>query len=233
MKKYLTFAILISFLAAQVIICFPKLATAQTSILPEIEIGDTSQNQIILTFDSGGGSGDSTQEILTALDRYGIKSTFFLTGEWVQKNQELTKQIAARGHKIHNHTFNHPYLTQISDQQIVDELKTTDDLIFSLIGASTKPYFRTPYGDRDERVLQTAANSGYQSVFWTTSAWDWKESEGITAQQVENRILSSLKPGAIYLMHLNTNISGQIIEDVIQKILARGYKIVSLEEGIK
>jgi hypothetical protein len=61
---------------------------------------------------------------------------------------------------------------------------------------------------------------------------DWQESSGITATEVRERILGTLAPGNIYLIHVGDTISGNILEDLILEINKRGYKIVSLEQGL-
>jgi peptidoglycan/xylan/chitin deacetylase (PgdA/CDA1 family) len=78
-----------------------------------------------------------------------------------------------------------------------------------------------------------AVKEGYQSVYWSCDALDWKESSGQTAQQVKARIMENLKPGTIYLMHIGDNITGQILDGVFQEIKSQGYSIASLTQGVK
>jgi len=197
----------------------------------EIGIGDTSKKQVIFTFD--GGSGDkSTGQILEILNSHHVKGTFFLTGMFVKKNRDIVKKIILHGHEIFNHTEDHPYLTELSDAEIANELISANEKMMLGFEKSTKPYFRAPFGNRDARVRNIARSIGYRSVSWTVDADDWRESEGITDDEVKNRILNNIRPGVIYLMHLGDNISGRILDDVFTKIESRGYKIVSLTEGI-
>lgn len=199
---------------------------------PEIIRGNQTQKQIIFTFDAGSGV-QSAQTILAVLEKYNLKATFFITGAFAEKNRQLVKEIVAAGHELGNHTFTHPRLTQISDEQITAELEKTDSLIEEITGRTTRPYFRPPYGDRDQRVLDVAAQAGYRSVYWTVDALDWKENQGETAAQVKARILSNLKPGTIFLMHLGDNLTGQILDEVLGEIQKQGYAVKSLSEGIE
>jgi peptidoglycan/xylan/chitin deacetylase (PgdA/CDA1 family) len=108
-----------------------------------------------------------------------------------------------------------------------------DQALYRVIGKSSKPYFRPPYGDRDERVKSIAASEGYQSVFWTTDAMDWLElSGGETNDSVINRINVNLRPGAIYLMHIGDKITGEILDKVLTDIQNLGFEIVPLTQGI-
>lgn len=202
-----------------------------TQSFTEINIGDTSKKQVIFTFDAGAGT-QSMQKILDVLKKYNVTGTFFITGKWAEANKEYIKTISSNNYEIYNHTYNHPYLTKISDEDIIKELKTTEDLIYSLTGKSTKPFFRAPYGDRNNHVLSVTANQGYRSVYWTVDALDWKESSGETSDQVKDIIYKNLKPGCIYLMHIGDNITGQILDEVFQHVIAQGYSIKSLSQGL-
>ena len=196
----------------------------------EISRGNPTKKQIIFTFDAGAGT-NSLQKILEVTKQHNVKVTFFSTGKFAEKNSELIKQISAEGHEIFNHTYSHPHLTQITDEQIKEELDKTEQIISSLIGKTTKPYFRPPYGDRNSHVLEVAKQEGYQSVFWTLDALDWMTDK--TEEQVKDRIYSNLKNGAIILMHVGDNITGDILDEVFTKIENDSYKIVSLTEGSK
>lgn len=196
----------------------------------EISGGNPAKKQIIFTFD-GGASNVSVQKILETAKKHSVKLTFFVTAKFVEQNPEPIKKIAQEGHEIFNHTYSHPHLTQLTDGQIREELKKCDDVVYNLTGKNTKPYFRPPYGDRDQRVLKIAQEEGYQSVYWSTDALDWMA--GRTAEQVKERIYSNLKPGAIILMHVGDDITGNVLDEVFTYIENQGYKIVSLTEGLK
>jgi peptidoglycan/xylan/chitin deacetylase (PgdA/CDA1 family) len=211
-----------------------KAAQATTSPLTnlkEITRGNITKKEVIFTFD-GGGTVQSADQILNTLSKHHIKGTFFLTGKMIEANPDLVKRIAKEGHEIFNHTYDHPFLTKISNEQITSELINMEKILMKDINLSPKPYFRAPYGARDARVLEATALAGYQSVYWTVDAHDWMNPQKITADQVKTRILSSLAPGNIYLMHLGDSISGAILDDVFTSIESKGYKIVSLTQGI-
>ncbi|MFA6601864.1 MAG: polysaccharide deacetylase family protein [Candidatus Paceibacterota bacterium] len=223
-------------LVGLVIIFSPKLP--DQSVLPvaiperyissrEIIRGDVSKKQVIFTFDGGDGS-QSAEKILEVLAQHQVKGSFFLTGRFVEKNVNLVKKIATEGHEIYSHTYSHPRLPELTNGEITQELKKTEEIMQSLIGVSPKPYFRAPYGDRDRRVLTQAFLNGYQSVYWTVDARDWQESTGMTIDQVKAIVLDNLAPGNIYLMHLGDNITGQILDELFTTIENRGYRIVSL-----
>jgi peptidoglycan/xylan/chitin deacetylase (PgdA/CDA1 family) len=217
----------------------PIAAVQQISAVPainatsdkEIVHGDTTKKQVIFTFD-GGDSSLSSHRILKALAKHHVKGTFFLTGKFVQANPDLVRQMATSGNEIFSHTYSHPHLTTLSDAEIAGELMNMEHVLIAIADVSPRPYFRAPYGDRDARVIADVFKSGYESVYWTVDARDWMEPQGETNASVEDRILSNLAPGNIYLMHLGDNITGSILDDVFTKIENQGYKIVSLTQGL-
>ncbi len=209
------------------------LAPRESFSIEEAEIvsGNRNARQVIFTFDGGSGA-QSGEAILATLKKHGAIGTFFLTGKFAEENPELVKRIAREGHGIFNHTYSHTDLPNNYDEEIKNELLRADEAIRTVTGKTTKPYFRPPYGGRDGRVLKVAADAGYTSVYWTTDALDWKESEGFTAEEARARIFSNLRPGALYLMHIGDAITGKILDEAFLQIKAEGYAIRSLTQGI-
>jgi peptidoglycan/xylan/chitin deacetylase (PgdA/CDA1 family) len=191
----------------------------------------TDANIVVFTFDAGSGD-TSIKAILESLRTHDLIGSFFLTGRWVEQYPADVKAVSNDGHEIYNHTYSHPHLPVMTAADIQAELERTDQLIRDLTNKSTKPYFRPPYGDRNQQVLESAAAAGYQSIYWTVDALDWKESEGVTADQVRERVLSRLAPGAIYLFHVGDSITGAILDGLISEIEARGYVVMSLGQAL-
>lgn len=197
----------------------------------EIVCGDQSKKQVVFTFD-GGSTAQSGEKILEVLAKHNVKGTFFITGKFIQANQALVKKINAGGHEIFNHTYDHPHLPVMKGEEIIKELNRMDMLLKATLGTSSKPFFRLPYGDGDVRVREVAAKAGYQSVLWTVDAHDWGQSIGVTEQEVVDRIMSKLASGNIYLMHIGDDITGNVLDRVFTSIEDKGYKIVSLTQGL-
>lgn len=197
----------------------------------EIAHGNPAKKDVIFTFD-GGATVQSGEKILAVLSKHHVKGTFFLTGKMALANPDLVKKIVAGGNEIFNHTYDHKNLTTLTDQEIIAELSGFESVLWNIAHISPKPYFRAPYGSRDARVLAVAKKDGYTSVFWSVDALDWREPRGETADEVKTKILSTVSPGTIYLMHIGDTITGTILDDVFTQIEARGYKIVSVTEGL-
>lgn len=186
--------------------------------------------RVSITFDCGAGRGYIDQ-ILEILTQKGIPATFFVTGSWAENNPDDVLRISEMGFRIGNHTQNHLYLTEISDQEIISELSSVEEIVFQLTGKSTRPFFRPPYGNRDDRVLEVVASQGYWSIYWTIDSLDWQE--GHDPQWVKDRIISRLEDGAIILCHVASEYTYLVLEELIEEIESKGFSFVPLEDFLE
>jgi peptidoglycan/xylan/chitin deacetylase (PgdA/CDA1 family) len=129
---------------------------------------------ISLTFDDGPSA--VTEGILDTLKAFpggGIKATFFVIGKNAEKRPDLVKRIINDGHVLGLHTWSHPDLTTLSDSDVKQEMRKTQDLIFSIAGV--RPiYMRPPYGALDDRVKNILWRSGFKIIMWNLDTNDWK-----------------------------------------------------------
>ena len=190
---------------------------------------------VALTFDAGSDAG-STATILDVLGASGIRASFALTGEWVEQNPALARRIVDEGHVVMNHSYDHPSFTGVSSDDVVltpesrwDQLGRAEDVIRSVTGATSLPYFRPPFGDQDASVARDAGAAGYRFlVMWTVDSLGWK---GLPAPDVVARCLDGARPGAILMFHVgsaSTDVAA--LPDIIEQLSAAGYRFVALPE---
>ncbi len=198
-----------------------------------ISIGNTSRNTVAFTFDAGADAGYTTQ-ILDTLRANGIHATFGMTGKFAQQNPQLVQRMVNEGHTLINHTYDHASWTgnstgaaPLTRDQRWAELDQTESIIAQLTGATTLPYFRPPYGDYDQSVLDDAGARGYAySVMWTVDSRGWM---GNPAPQITQRCLDNSQPGAIYIFHVGSaSQDGVALQDVIDGLRGQGYAIGDL-----
>lgn len=188
---------------------------------------DTEEKRIAISFDAAWGN-EYTKDILDILDKYNIKSTFFLVGFWVDKYPDDVKEIYDRGHDIGNHSANHPYMTKLSEEQILAELNITGNKIEEITGE--KPIlFRPPFGDYNDRLIQLCKENGYYVIQWDVDSLDWKE---MGAQPVVDRVIRNIDNGSIVLFHNNASYIKEYLPIVIERIQDEGYKIVPVSQLI-
>ncbi|GAB5588044.1 chitin deacetylase [Umbelopsis nana] len=127
-----------------------------------------------ITYDDGPTA--FSPKLYDYLDSVNQKATLFVIGGQVLQFPELLQRAYKSGHEIAIHGFSHSYLTSQTTEQIVGELRWTEEVIKEVIGVSPK-LFRPPYGDIDNRVRDIALQLGYTPVIWNHDTDDWKLSE--------------------------------------------------------
>jgi peptidoglycan/xylan/chitin deacetylase (PgdA/CDA1 family) len=181
--------------------------------------GPRHSKNLVLTFD-GGSNAEAADEILDTLRAKRIRTTFFLTGVFIQSFPDLTRRIAREGHEIGNHTQNHPHFAPSmrrdphwTRERFQEELLAADTALFRLLGRPMDPIWRAPYGEHTAEIRGWAEELGYRHVGWTEGAdtLDWatpKERKLYrTGNAVMERLHARLKrdgDGLIALMHLGS-----------------------------
>jgi len=159
--------------------------------------------KIALTFDDGPDPV-WTPKILDILAKENIKATFFIVGENGQAYPDLVKRIASDGHEIGSHSFTHPNLGEVPLKITDLELNTTQRLIESITGHSTR-LFRAPYfGDAEPRTPDEieptieAQNLGYVSVGLHIDPDDWKlTNDDGTPHTADQMVADVMKQAAV------------------------------------
>lgn len=189
--------------------------------------GSRSCKQIALTYDAGSAA-DGAAAILDTLKKYSVKSTFFLTGKWVEKYPDLAKRIAAEGHEIANHTYSHPDLTKLPPEQVIEEVKQGEEAIRKVTGRETAPLFREPYGafsDAERRLVRRAGFS--YSIYWEVDTLDWQFPPVPT---LVKRLTEKTQNGSVVLMHLNVPDSAKASDQAIPILREKGYSLVTVTQ---
>jgi peptidoglycan/xylan/chitin deacetylase (PgdA/CDA1 family) len=194
----------------------------------EVVHGDPSLGLIALTFDAGTEGGGSAPEVLQILRDRGLHVTFFLSGHWVDHNPELAEQIVTDGHEVANHSYDHPDLTHLSDDQIVWELDYTDQVVSDVMGTHTRPYFRPPFGARNRHVLDAAAASGFRSIYWSIDSGDWLPRA--TPGAVVDKILRYAQPGDIVVEHVGSDATAAALPTVLDGLAERGLQVATVSQ---
>lgn len=194
--------------------------------------GPSGRPWVALTLDAGAGAGP-VPSILQTLRQRGVRLTFFLTGAWVRDHPELTRQIVADGHEIANHSMSHPDMTRLDQAAIRAELAETEALVQQVAGATTRPFFRPPYGAYNERVLQQVQREGYLPVYWTLDSLD-SVGRPKTAAFLLRRVTDALPPeqlrGAIILAHCGSTATAEALPLILDRFTEMGFAVKTLSE---
>jgi len=152
--------------------------------------------QLALTFDDGPND-PHTLRLLEVLARHGVQATFFLIGRFVTQRSDITRAIVAAGHEVANHTQTHPSLLFLSKAQVRQELMDCKQALSDSVGTHA-PLFRPPFGARRPHVLQTAWDLRLETVMWSVTCYDWRQT---TPERIEQHAVRQIRGGDVILLH--------------------------------
>jgi polysaccharide deacetylase family sporulation protein PdaB len=180
---------------------------------------------VALSFDAAWGNED-TQTLIDILGRYGVRTTFFVVGDWVEKYPASVKALADAGHEVMNHSSNHAHFSSLSSDQIAADLSACNEKIAAVTG-TTPSLFRCPYGEYDDHVIQAVEALGMTAIQWDVDSLDWK---GISAQEITQRVLKNVHSGSIVLFHNAAEHTPEALPGIIEALQAEGYSIVPVSQ---
>lgn len=195
----------------------------------EVVRGPRGKSEIAITFDAGANA-ECFEDLIAALEAAHVHSTFFITGNFAQRNEQCAKAITKHGHELGNHTWSHADLTKQSDEIVREEITRAETLLRDISGQSPRPRLRAPFGERNDRVLRIAANLGYRSIYWTLDSLDSVEPRK-TPEFLIDRITSKSDAeldGAIILMHVGIKSTADALPAIIANLQGRGFKLVTV-----
>ncbi len=182
---------------------------------------------IALTFDDGPHHSN-THEILDILKREGAKSTFFVLGSRAETYPDIIARMAAEGHDIGNHTWEHRGLAKSSKEEALTSLRRTNELISGITG---KPCLlvRPPFGQTNQKVKGLIHGQGWHEIMWDSDSRDW---ENKNPDHILYRVMRSVSPGSIVLFHDIHPGAAQMLPTLIKAFKANGYRFITISDLI-
>jgi peptidoglycan/xylan/chitin deacetylase (PgdA/CDA1 family) len=159
--------------------------------------GQGKAGHIALTFDDGPDSV-TTPRFLAALDDCGVRATFFMLGPMAAASPGLAAEIAAAGHEIGLHGWDHRYATLRSPRAIYDDLSRALDVVSEVTGAIPR-FYRPPYGVLTAGALRAARTLNLRPVLWTCWGREWAPEA--TPASVYETLARDLADGGTVLLH--------------------------------
>lgn len=164
---------------------------------PTVSHGPATQMSAALTFDDG--PGPSTPALLDALADEDVRATFFVLGRQARAYPDVIARMAAAGHQIASHGYDHGILIFRGPAYVADQLAATEAAVRDAAGRDVlTPYFRAPHGFRGPATWAAARRRGYRMAAWTTGVWDTAEPG---TEVIVDRTAKALGPGAVILLH--------------------------------
>ncbi len=229
--KLITYGLIAFFICVLIAINWDTTKSVLTSMsvkrdLPIYSV-DRQDKTISISFDAAWGNED-TQDLIDILEKYNVKTTFFIVGGWVDKYPESVKALSDAGHEVMNHSNTHPHMTQLSIEKMKEEVKKCDDKIEAITGK--RPFlFRPPYGDYNDRVVQACREMGHFTIQWDVDSLDWKE---LGVEAIIERVTKRVVDGSIVLFHNAAKHTPAALPKTLEILQADGYKIVPISQLI-
>lgn len=185
---------------------------------------DPSKPMLALTFDDGPSA--HTARLLDVFAAHGGKGTFYVVGNMLDGRAETLRRMAAEGHEIGGHSWNHRQLTKLSAEEVTDQLMSTRAKIYSITGIDATT-MRPPYGSCNDQVKAIAGELGIALINWSVDTEDWKYKDADTVYQA---VMDGAKNGAIILCHDLHKTTVDAMERAIPALIAEGYQLVTVTE---
>jgi peptidoglycan-N-acetylglucosamine deacetylase len=192
-----------------------------------IALGTPRKREVALTFDDG--PGPYTLPILSVLERFHVKATFFEIGREVRAYPSLTARLTQAGMVIGDHTEEHLPMALLGASAQASELDEAANAI-QAAGAPRPLLFRPPYGSFAATTLRLLRERDMVMVLWTVDTSDY-ERPGM--RRIIYTALSGARPGAIILFHDGGGNRSQTVAGlprIIARLHQRGYQLVTVPE---
>ncbi len=149
--------------------------------------GPASSGAVCLTFDDGPHP-EYTPRLLQILSELGVPATFFLVGQEAERFPGIVRQIAAAGHVVGNHTFEHRDATSISSESFLAEVDRAKTLLRELSGQEVD-LFRPPHGRLTIFTLLGLWRAGQRVVLWNVDSRDYSRTWSGTDPSISSLIV--------------------------------------------
>lgn len=193
----------------------------QTFMLPDIIEYDPTKPTIALTFDDGPSR--YTKKIIELLKEYEAVGTFFVIGNKVDIYKETIALMYKNGNEIGNHSYNHKWLTRLTDEEFFSQIEDTQKVIKKITNYSPV-LLRPTYGSINNRIRK---NSSLDIVMWDVDTNDWRLKNYKT---IAYKALKNIQDGDIVLMHDIYERTYKALEIILPKLKEEGYQFVTVSE---
>lgn len=224
--------------------------------IPDLTRGPADRREILVSFDAGSSSRGA-RDILDALRARGVRTTVFLTGEFIRRYPDLARQIAGDGHEVGNHTDTHPHLTTyasdgrqatrsgVDRSYLAAELARAAHLYREATGRDMSPIWRAPYGEQNAEIRTWAAEAGYWHVGWTggragLDGMDWVSDPASrmyrSSERLVARLIANAENGGIVLLHLGSDREDPValhLPELLDGLLGHGFRLVKASQFLE
>lgn len=188
---------------------------------PTTKVIDPNKKSIAITFDDGPSK--YTSELLDVLKTYDASGTFFVIGNKVEIYSDTMRRMVKEGNEIGNHSYNHKWLTRVTQQEFDHQINQTQDIIKKVTGFTPR-LMRPTYGAVNEKVRH---QTNLKVVMWTVDTRDW---ENKNVKSIIRKTLPNIQDGSIILMHDTKERTVEVLKKLLHELKKENYQFVTVSE---
>lgn len=189
-----------------------------------IPASDATQKRVFLTFDDGPVP-EVTPWVLDQLDRFGVKATFFMVGQNVQRYPHLAEEVKKRGHEMANHSLHHIRGLGISPDEYLEDVNEGEKLTGSIL-------FRPPHGWLSPRQMKKVKGR-HHVIMYDLVTRDY--SRKLSAENVVENVRKLCRDGSIIVFHDSIKSWDRLKEalpESLSWLLEQGYRFELIGEAL-
>ncbi len=191
-----------------------------------IYYGNRKNNNVSLMINVYWGT-EYLDDMIATLKNNNVKTTFFVGGCWVAKNNEMLKKLDEAGFEIASHGYNHKDHSKLSMEKNQDEIYVTHELVKSIIGREMN-LFAPPSGSFNDSTLTVASHLGYKTIMWSRDTVDWRDKD---ENLIFSRAVDKTVGGDLILMH-PTEKTAKVLDRIIKALKNKGLNVTTVTETI-
>lgn len=176
--------------------------------------------KLYLTFDDGPHP-IITPRVLSLLNKYDAKATFFCIGKNVEAHKDIFNMIKEEGHSVGNHTFNHNKGWDTNTNDYVESVERSNELIQSDL-------LRPPHGRIKFSQIRRLKKK-YRIVAWSVISYDWDRT--LSHEECYKNVIKNAKSGSIIVFHDSVKAVGKmlpVLEKVLEYYTNKGFSFEKL-----
>ncbi len=186
--------------------------------------GNTERTEVSLLFNVYDGT-EYIEPILAVLDKYSVKTTFFIGGVWATKNIDTLKLIVERGHEIGNHGYFHKEAEKLNYNQNRDEIVLTNKLLEAIVDKDVR-LFAPPAGSLGSEMFKACNDTNMTVIMWSRDTIDWRDKD---SSLVLRRATIDIQNGDFILMH-PTKHTLEALPLILDTIHSKGLRVKTVTE---
>ncbi len=226
-RQFINFLIVIMLVVVSTLaVLGVSLSTTSSVVNGVYYSGNTDSNKISLMINVYWGT-EYLDGMLEILDKYDVKTTFFVGGTWAVKESDMLQKIYNAGHEIGNHGYSHKDQDKLNREQNKNEILTTHTLVNDLIGVNMD-LFAPPSGAYNKTTIEVATELGYKTIMWTRDTIDWRDKD---EEIIYSRAIKDAKGGDLILMH-PTACTLLALERIIVSLQGEGFVLTTVSENL-